>query len=434
MILLLGVDEVAEATCAIVKAARNREQDEWIQRSIQLALPKHQRAIIEEVGDRLMRPNSTSGDAQDNSQIAVTKFISRLLKKSSEPLIGINTISEWVQRASQDSGQPYSLLPMVAAWLDNLDDKSTVLPGSIRKWIDNANPIVADDKIPIEQRAAAVRLLGWGESMPVRVEKWIGCLGPNLPPAVQEVAFDLMLQGSNDDVLEQVFDRWRGLGPSMRTLISNRMLQQTKWILRFLNAIELGKIRTTDIDASSIQSMRNTWNREVQTRAVKIFGNAEVGDRSKVVESYIQEVSSMKSTSKGTDVEEGRKAYHQHCAVCHSAKEDVPALGPNLSSLSDFSVRNLMTGILDPNRAVDGKYKQYLIRTEDDITLAGVIVQESSASVTLATADGKRHTLERTSIAEFKDQGISLMPEGFERQLPPESMRQMILYLQKKPE
>ena len=93
-----------------------------------------------------------------------------------------------------------------------------------------------------------------------------------------------------------------------------------------------------------------------------------------------------------------------------------------------------MTGILDPNRAVDGKYKQYSIRTEDDITLSGVIVQESSSSVMVATADGKRHTLERASIAELKDQGISLMPEGLERQLSTEAMRQMIVFLQQKPQ
>ena len=432
LILLLGVDPSEEATASIVQTARHREQNPWIQRAVQLALPKHQRAIIADLSDRLLQTNSSKSATPIDSQIAVTRFISQLLKKSSEPLIGEEQIADWVQRASQDSNRPFTLLPLVAAWLENQDAKNTTLPSSIRGWIERAESIVSDSELPMEQRAAAVHLLGWGGPVPNRIDSWIACLTPNLPPAVQEIAFDQVLQESDDDVLDQVLERWRGLGPSMRLQISNRLLQQPKWILRFLKAIESGKIRASDVDASSVQAMLNTWNRDVQTRAVKIFGGSEIRDRSKVVESYIRDVANSSSESSGSDRESGKKHYQQHCAVCHQATEDVPALGPNLASLSDLSVRNLMTGILDPNRAVEAKYKQYMIRTDDDATLAGVIVQESSSSVTLATADGKRHTLARSSISELKDQGISLMPEGFERQLSPDAMSQVIFYLQQK--
>jgi len=432
LILLLGIDKSKDATLAIVKSARNREQNPWIQRAVLLALPAHQRAIIVDLSDRLLQPVRSNSGTPDDSQIAITRFISRLLKKSNEPLIGVELISEWVQRASQDSSRPFTLLPLVAAWLENQDAKSISLPISVRSWIERADTIVANNSLPIEQRAAAVHLLRWGEQAPARIESWMACLAANMPPAVQEVAFDRLLQESNNEVLDQVLERWRGLGPSMRLRISSSLLQQPKWILRFLNAIESGKIRASDIDASSVQSMLNTWNRDVQTRAVKIFGSSEIRDRTKVVESYIKAVSETKPSSQASDLEEGRKMYQQHCAVCHLGKDDLPALGPNLSSLSDLSVRNLMIGILDPNRAVDGKYKQYIVRTDDDATLAGVIVQESSSSVTLATSDGKRHTLERTSIAEMKDQGISLMPEGLERQLSAEVMRQLVVYLQQK--
>ena len=432
LILLLGVDESQEATQMVVQAARGRELNKWIQRSIQLTVPAHQKAIISDLSDRLLKPATATNSTSDESRVATTQFISQLLKKSTEPLIKLDLIASWVQRASQDLKQPYAMLPVVAAWLENQDAKSLVLPVSIRKWIAEANSIVSNGTLPLEQRAAAVRLLHWGDSVSTRIDDWIGCLVPTLPPAVQEVAFDLLLQSADDAVLDRVLERWRGLGPSMRLQIANRMLQQPKWILRFLNAIETGKIKASDVDASSVQSMLNTWNRDVQTRAVKIFGNSETRDRAKVVETYIQEANATKSKSIGDDIEQGRKLYQQHCAVCHSAKDDLPALGPNLTSLTDLSVRNLMTGILDPNRAVDEKYKQFVIRTEDDKTLAGVIVQESSSSVTIATADGKRHALDRSSIAELKDQGISLMPEGLERQLPADAMRQLILFLQQK--
>ncbi len=432
LILLLGIDESREATLAIVKSARNRERNSWIQRAIELALPVHQRAIIVDLGDRLLQPVRSDSDTADDSKIVITRYISRLLKRSSEPLIDMELISDWVQRASRDTSRPFTLLPLVAAWLENQDAKFVFLPSSVRSWIERAEPIVSNNSLPMEQRAAAVHLLRWGEQAPARIESWMTCLAANMPPAVQEVALDLLLQESNDEVLDQVLERWRGLGPSMRVRISSNLLQQPRWTLRFLNAIESGKIRASDIDASSVQSMLNTWDRDVQTRAVKVFGGSENRDRSRVVESYIKAVSEAKPTSVGSDLDEGRKMYQQYCAVCHLGKDDLPALGPNLSSLSDLSIRNLMIGILDPNRAVESKYKQYILRTDDDATLAGVIVQESSSSVTLATADGKRHALERTSITEMKDQGISLMPEGLERQLSADAMRQLVFFLQQK--
>ena len=110
------------------------------------------------------------------------------------------------------------------------------------------------------------------------------------------------------------------------------------------------------------------------------------------------------------------------------------AIGASLNNLTDRSREALLTAILDPNRAVDPKYLSYVIRTDDDRILVGTIEDEAGQSMTLAHADGKRTTIRREEIAEMKNSGVSLMPEGLQSVLPPDVMRDLVTYLQSMPE
>ena len=71
-----------------------------------------------------------------------------------------------------------------------------------------------------------------------------------------------------------------------------------------------------------------------------------------------------------------------------------------------------------------------MIQTDDDRILVGAIEQEVGRSITLAHADGKRTTIRRQEIAQMKNSGVSLMPEGLEEVLGPTAMQDLIGYLQ----
>jgi len=430
MILLLGMDSSKQASETIVRAVKNREHDPWIQRSLRLALPIHQRAVIADLSDRLLDEGRSLSESLEESQGNVLQFVGQLLKESPEPLLETDQIAEWVQKASNASYRSFAMLPLVAAWLETKEPTDTSVPASVLAWIEASHGIVENEAMPVDQRAAAVHLMGWSNSGTERLEGWLKCFASNLPLLVQETALDRILESPTEDSIESVLSKWDRLTPALRLQLSSRLLQKPEWTLRFLDSIEKQTVRASDIDASSVQSMLNTWDRSIQTRAVQLFGGSPNRNRTELVERTIEQITSIKNDAVEEDLDAGRKLYLQHCSVCHEAKDNTPALGPNLSSLSDRSVRNLVIGILDPNRAIDGKYKQYLVRTQAGESLSGVLVQESASSLTIATADGKRQVLERGNIDELKGQELSLMPEGFERQLSTEAMRQLIVYLQ----
>ncbi len=88
-----------------------------------------------------------------------------------------------------------------------------------------------------------------------------------------------------------------------------------------------------------------------------------------------------------------------------------------------------MTAILDPNRAVDPKYQNYVVVTDDGRVLAGAIEEESGQSITLAHADGKRTTIRRQEIENLNHTGVSLMPDGLEQVIDPEAMKHLLEYI-----
>jgi putative heme-binding domain-containing protein len=100
-----------------------------------------------------------------------------------------------------------------------------------------------------------------------------------------------------------------------------------------------------------------------------------------------------------------------------------------LNTLTDRSPKTLLTAILDPNFAVEPKYQSYSITTTGGQVLAGMLLEETATSLTLADAGGKQIQVPRAEIEELKATGRSLMPEGLERDVTPEALADILTLL-----
>jgi putative heme-binding domain-containing protein len=89
----------------------------------------------------------------------------------------------------------------------------------------------------------------------------------------------------------------------------------------------------------------------------------------------------------------------------------------------------ILLNLLDPNREVNPQYLNYLVRMNDGRQLNGLIAAESASSVTLRRNEGATDTLLRIDIDDLKSSGLSLMPEGLEKQLDPQAVADLIAYL-----
>jgi putative heme-binding domain-containing protein len=71
----------------------------------------------------------------------------------------------------------------------------------------------------------------------------------------------------------------------------------------------------------------------------------------------------------------------------------------------------------------------YTVATKDGKTETGIIATETASSITLRQPEGKTVLILRQEIDELKSNGISLMPEGLEKNITIEQMADLIAFI-----
>jgi putative heme-binding domain-containing protein len=89
----------------------------------------------------------------------------------------------------------------------------------------------------------------------------------------------------------------------------------------------------------------------------------------------------------------------------------------------------ILTGILDPNQAVETRYLGYTAITSNGREVTGVLTASTPASITLRTAGGTEEVVLRTELRDLNSSGLSLMPEGLETTLTPQGMADLISFI-----
>ena len=95
----------------------------------------------------------------------------------------------------------------------------------------------------------------------------------------------------------------------------------------------------------------------------------------------------------------------------------------------DRSLPALVESLLDPNRVIDERYQTYTATTDEGLVHTGILIGETAASITLLEQQGKVYTLLRRSLDDLVNSRLSLMPEGFERDLSQQDVADVLAYV-----
>jgi putative heme-binding domain-containing protein len=294
----------------------------------------------------------------------------------------------------------------------------------LAKLLTMARLQATDEKRPATERAQAVRLLG---REPGRREDDLKLLGsllmPQTPDAVQAAAVATLGRLRTAGVPGLLLRGWKGYGPARRSQVLDALLSRPTWTDALLTAVEKKQVQPSEVDAARRQRLLDSKNAQVRGRAARAFAGGIDADRQKVIDSYREVL-----TLKGNPAH-GKVLFTKICAVCHRLAGEGNDVGPDLSSLADKSSQALLVAVLDPNRAVEARYINYVAVTKDGLTLTGVLTSETGNSVTLVGPDGRSHVVLRTDLEELISTGKSAMPEGLEKDLRPQDLADIFEYV-----
>jgi len=153
------------------------------------------------------------------------------------------------------------------------------------------------------------------------------------------------------------------------------------------------------------------------------LANIVTTDRQAVLADY-QAVLTMES-----DPQRGQQVFSKQCATCHRIDNIGVDVAPDISDSRTKTAEQYLVDIIQPNRAIDANYVNYTLHTEDGQIISGVVATETSTFVTLKQAGGKTATFRREEIEQLRSNGVSLMPEGLEKQIPHQQMADLIAFI-----
>lgn len=271
-------------------------------------------------------------------------------------------------------------------------------------------------------RADAIQRLRLGRFAD-RAELFAALLEPTQPGEVQAAALGTLATFDDPSIATLLVAQWSKLSPRLRSTASDVMFSRSDWLAQLLAALGEGKIATGDIDPARLKLLAEHRDESVRAAAKKALSLAQTGDRAEVYESYRDCL-----TMKG-DAARGKEVFKRVCAACHQLEGVGFPLAPNLAAMKNRGAEAILTNVLMPNREVNPQYLNYVVSLNDGRTLTGIIAAETANSITLKRAENATDVILRIDIEELRSTGVSLMPEGIEKQIDKQAMTDVIEYL-----
>ena len=125
----------------------------------------------------------------------------------------------------------------------------------------------------------------------------------------------------------------------------------------------------------------------------------------------------------------GQTVFGKRCANCHRQGQIGHEVGPNLASLTNKMPKALLDSILEPSAAVEAKYLNYTVVTNQGRILTGILSAETASSITLLAPEGRRESILRNDIDQLQSTGKSLMPDGLEKEITPQDVSDLISFI-----
>lgn len=280
--------------------------------------------------------------------------------------------------------------------------------------------LAADEQLSLDNRATAISLFAITAD-PVR--HLVPLTSHDQNQDLRRAAIAVLSRQPGADHWQPLLDGFVSDTPAARRAILDGMLANGERTKLLLEAIEAGRIKPSELDPLQAKRMLENRDATIKERAGKLFAAATPEDRVKALADY-QSALAMQADSL-----RGRAIFEKNCAVCHKIGEVGVNVAPDISDSRTKTAAQLLADILQPNRAIDNNYLGYTVRLVDGTVATGILTTETATSITLRQQGGKDLVVARSEIDELRSSGVSLMPEGLERQIPQQEMADLLSFI-----
>ncbi|MPZ17846.1 MAG: c-type cytochrome [Luteitalea sp.] len=313
-------------------------------------------------------------------------------------------------------------------------------------WLDRvltrALDTASDREGSTEERKLATELLAFVHvDTPGAREILQKLLRPDEEQEIQLAAIRTI--GTFDDfgLFEHVVQSWRSFSPAVRSEAGEMLLASKDRVAVLLEAMKNGDVAPAHIDPATRRRLLTYSDRTLQENARTLFeapgdsspdeapGDSSPDEapggssRAEILAKYRAAASASGNSHRG------RKIFEQNCMSCHRFGARGQEVGPDLESVRHKTRQEILAQILDPNREVSPEFLLYDIQLKNSRSASGMIVNETSSSLTIKRPGGVEETILRQNIEQIRSSGMSIMPEGLETAITPQEMADLLEFL-----
>jgi putative membrane-bound dehydrogenase-like protein len=300
-----------------------------------------------------------------------------------------------------------------------------LLAAELKAAADELRKTIANASLDSNRRIdSAKRLISIDDSAS-SVEEILKQINPQAAPELQ-VGLVVALANSKEHTGgKAIVSRWTTLSPSAQRAAMALLLRKSEWISALLDGIDAGKVNPRDLLTEHWQILTVNNDKAIAERAKQLqasAGRAPTADKKKILDALVH------VTEKTGDLAKGKEVYAKNCQVCHTIEGQGGKVGPDLTGVGVKPKPELLSEIVDPNRSVEGTFRQWTVETEDD-TLYGRLMSESQTSVEILDATGTAHAIQRKDIKSLTASERSVMPEGFDQSMSQDDLTNLLEFL-----
>jgi len=217
------------------------------------------------------------------------------------------------------------------------------------------------------------------------------------------------------------------LEPQLQPRAIQLVTQRPAWAKALLNAIGRNEIPANALDANQVAGLQNSKDAELVSLVTAKWGKIRT-ERNPEREKVVQEMKQFIRQKPG-DPHRGWEVFKKVCGQCHKIHGEGQEVGPDITGSGRNDFIQLLSNVFDPSLVIGVAYQARQVRTSKGQVLTGLVAEESDKRVVLKLQGGKLEIVPTDEIEDMKTSELSLMPEGLEKQLQPEEIRDLFAFL-----
>ena len=232
------------------------------------------------------------------------------------------------------------------------------------------------------------------------------------------------------EAIVENYERAIAADDGLRDLALRTLADRPAWAVRFVEAVDAGKIPAAHVTADVARALRRHDLPAINAAVERLWPRLLVTGLTPEKDAEVARLRAVARAGEG-DAAKGRAHFLARCASCHQLKDEGGKAGPDLTGYDRSSLDFWVLNIIYPSLEIREGFGAYDIRLNDGTIANGILERREGGEIVLRDLAGNRTKVKEDAVATLIASPTSVMPEGLLAGMSDQDLRDFFAYVMK---